>query len=79
MKQADCATCCKCNEIPEKTLTERCEHAPSVCSACISRYIRMEVLNKKQTEIACIQAGSGCRERLNYEEIKVVCDDSLFK
>lgn len=68
----DCAICCERKELPEKTITARCKHVPNVCSSCISTYVKMEVVQKRQSEILCIE--SGCSEIVDYQEMKAVCD-----
>lgn len=64
--KANCFICWERKEIHGQTLTARCKNAPRSCYARISRRIRTQVVEMKQTEIACIEE---CDEILEYEEM----------
>jgi len=72
-RRGDCAVCCEFKKLYEETLTARCKHTANICYSCISRHIQMEVKKKKETVISCIEAGSGCEERLKYKEMEAIC------
>jgi len=74
----ECAICCMEERIPHVPLSTRCKHRRKVCQGCVTRYLRVEIVEKGRTNIPCVEAGSGCRNHLNYEEIRKVADRATF-